>query len=245
MSEPASVVILGAAGGIGAAVARRVATTHAPMLLAGRTVEPLQQLAAEVGGTPFTLDATRPQHVDEAVDWAGANLGPVGGIVNAVGSIVLKPAHATSPEVWDQVIATNLTSAFAAVRAGGRVMRSTGGSIVLFSSVAAGLGLANHEAIAAAKAGVEGLARSASATYARHGIRVNVVSPGLVRTSLSAGLLRSDEAEAASAHMHPLGRVGEPEDVASAVAWLLDPEANWVTGEVIAVDGGFRNVRSR
>jgi NAD(P)-dependent dehydrogenase (short-subunit alcohol dehydrogenase family) len=245
MSDRSAVIILGAAGGIGSAVARRIAKTGAPLLLAGRTAEPLQELAADVGGTPFTLDATRPDHVDEAVDWAEANIGPVGGIVNAVGSIVLKPAHATSPEVWDDVIATNLTSAFAAVRAGSRVMRARGGSIVLFSSVAAGLGLANHEAIAAAKAGVEGLARAASATYARHGVRINVVSPGLVRTPLSAGLLRSEDAEAASAGMHPLGRVGEPDDIASAVAWLLDPEVTWVTGEVIAVDGGFRNARSR
>ncbi len=245
MTAPSSVVVLGAAGGIGSAVSRRIAKLGEPLLLAGRTASTLQDLASEVGGTPFTLDATRPDHVDEAISWAEANLGPVRGIVNAVGSIVLKPAHGMSPGDWDEVIATNLTSSFAAVRAGAKVMRGRGGSIVLFSSVAAGLGLANHEAIAAAKAGVEGLARAAAATYARHGIRINVVSPGLVRTPQAASLLRSDAAEEASAKMHALGRVGEPEDIAPAVAWLLDPETTWVTGEVVAVDGGFRNVRSR
>lgn len=245
MSAREPVVILGAAGGIGSAVARRLAKAGEQLLLAGRTAEPLQHLAAETGGAPFTLDATVPDHVDEALAWAETNLGPVCGVVNAVGSIVLKPAHVMSFEDWEGVLATNLTSAFAAVRAGAKLMRSRGGSIVLFSSVAAGLGLANHEAIAAAKAGVEGLARSAAATYARHGIRVNVVSPGLVRTPQSAQLLRSEQAEEASAAMHPLGRVGEPDDIASAVAWLLDREVTWVTGEVIAVDGGFRNARSR
>jgi len=198
-----------------------------------------------VGGTPFTLDATQPDHVDEAVGWAEENLGPVRAVVNAVGSLLLKPAHATSASQWDSVIAANLTSAFGAVRAGARVMRGRGGSIVLFSSVAAGLGLANHEAIAAAKAGVEGLTRAAAASYARHGIRVNAIAPGLVRTPLSAGLLGSDAAEDSSAKMHALGRIGEPDDIAGAVAWLLDPTVTWVTGEVIAVDGGFRNVRGR
>lgn len=245
MTAPSSIVVLGAAGGIGTAVSRHIAMLGEPLLLAGRTASTLQDLAAEVGGTPFTLDATRPDHVEEAVSWAEANLGPVRGIVNAVGSIVLKPAHGMAVEDWDDVIATNLTSAFAAVRAGAKVMRGRGGSIVLFSSVAAGLGLANHEAIAAAKSGVEGLARAAAATYARHGIRINVVSPGLVRTPQAAGMLRSEAAEEASAKMHALGRIGEPEDIAPAVAWLLDPATTWVTGEVIAVDGGFRNVRGR
>ncbi len=240
-----SIVILGAGGGIGSAVARRLAKNGAGLLLAGRSAEPLQHLAAETGGTPFTLDATRPDHVVEAVQWAEANLAPVTGVVNAVGSIVLKPAHATSIDEWNDVVATNLTSAFAAVHAGAKAMRGRGGSIVLFSSVAAGLGLANHEAIAAAKGGVEGLVRAAAATYARNGIRVNAIAPGLVRTPQSAGLLRSEAAEAASATMHPLGRVGEPDDIAPAVEWLLDPATDWVTGEVIAVDGGFRNARSR
>ena len=99
MSASSSIVILGAAGGIGSAVARRLSKGTDAMLLAGRSAEPLQQLAAEVGGTPFTLDATIPEHVDEAVAWSEANLGPVRAVVNAVGSIVLKPAHATSSEV--------------------------------------------------------------------------------------------------------------------------------------------------
>ena len=107
------------------------------------------------------------------------------------------------------------------------------------------MGLANHEAIAAAKAGVIGLMLSAAATYARQRIRFNAVAPGLVRTPLTKGLVSSELAEKASVAMHPLGRLGEPEDVARAIAWLLDPAQGWITAQVIGVDGGLADVRGR
>jgi NAD(P)-dependent dehydrogenase (short-subunit alcohol dehydrogenase family) len=113
------------------------------------------------------------------------------------------------------------------------------------SSAAARIGLANHEAIAAAKAGLEGLARSAAATYARQRIRFNVVAPGLVRTPLTRGLVANELAEKASLAMHPLGRLGEPGDVARAIAWLLDPDQNWITAQVLGVDGGLADVKAR
>ena len=117
--------------------------------------------------------------------------------------------------------------------------------MVLLSSAAARIGLANHEAVAAAKAGVIGLTLSAAATYARARIRFNAVAPGLVRTPLSAGLLANELAAKASVAMHPLGRLGEPEDVARAICWLLDPHNDWVTGQVLGVDGGLADVKAR
>ncbi len=124
-------------------------------------------------------------------------------------------------------------------------MMRSGGSIVLVSSAAARVGLANHEAIAAAKAGVIGLVLAAAASYAARGIRVNGVAPGLVRTPLTARLTGSDGALKESNAMHALGRVGEPEEVASALAWLLDPEQSWVTGQILGIDGGLATVRPR
>ena len=125
------------------------------------------------------------------------------------------------------------------------MMRSRGGSIVLMASAVAQRGMINHEAIAAAKAGVVGLALSAAATYARYNIRVNCVAPGLTRTPLTASLTQNELTLKASAALHPLGRIGEPEEVASAIRWFLSPEQSWVTGQVLAVDGGLSSLQSR
>lgn len=238
-------LILGAGGGIGSATARAMAARGANLIVAGRPGSALQAIADETGGVPYELDATITAEVGEAVGSAIDTFGHIDGIANCVGSLLLKPAHITTDDEWNNTIATNLTSAFAAVKAGAKAMRAAGGSIVLVSSAAAQIGLANHEAIAAAKGGVVGLARSAAASYARQGIRVNAVAPGLVRTKLTERLTSSPPAEEASLAMHALGRLGEPEDVASAIAWLLDPAQSWVTGQVIGIDGGLGSVRAR
>ena len=239
-----AVLILGAAGGIGGALARRLAAQGTKLLLASRDAARLETVAVETGGTPIVLDATKPAEVEAAAAKAVEAHGRLDGLANCVGSILLKPAHLTSEEEWDGVVSTNLKSAYAAVRAAARAM-TAGGSVVLVSSAAARLGLANHEAIAAAKAGVIGLTLSAAATYAPKGLRVNAVAPGLVRTPMTARITGNETALKASTALHALGRVGEPEDVASAIAWLLDPAQSWVTGQVIGVDGGLATLRSR
>jgi len=240
-----SFVVVGASGGIGEALSRRLVQRGARVLLAGRNGERLAQLATDIGGETFALDATSTEGMEACLRRAVEVFGRIDGVANCVGSLLLKPAHATSDQDWHNVLATNLGSAFAVVRAAGLVMAAHGGSVVLVSSAAARIGLANHEAIAAAKAGIEGLALAAAATYAPKGLRVNCVAPGLTRTPLTSGLWKNDLAAKASAGMHALGRIGAPEEVASAIAWLLDAEQAWVTGQVIGVDGGLSRVRSR
>jgi NAD(P)-dependent dehydrogenase (short-subunit alcohol dehydrogenase family) len=176
---------------------------------------------------------------------AGELHGEVNGVANCVGSLLLKSAHLISEEEWDATIAANLKSAFAVVRAAAITMTQKGGSVVLLSTAATRIGLANHEAISAAKAGLEGLALAASASYASKGIRVNCVAPGMTRTPLTAKLLQNEMMAKASAGMHALGQIGEPNDIASAIEWFLDPEQSWVTGQVIGVDGGLSRIRSR
>ena len=105
--------------------------------------------------------------------------------------------------------------------------------------------MANHEAIAAAKSGVMGLALSAAATYAPRNLRVNCVAPGLVDTPLAARITSNEAALKASTALHALGRIGRPEDVASGIAWLLDPANDWVTGQVLGIDGGLGTLRPR
>ena len=245
MAHPARCIVIGATGGIGSELCRRLSRRGFRLFLAARDPGRTEALARELAAPWAVLDATRPGEVDACVARAAETLGGLDGLAHCVGSILLKPAHATSDAEWEATIAINLTSAFAAVRAGARAMMAGGGSIVLVSSAAARTGLANHEALGAAKAGVVGLVLSAAATYARNGIRVNCVAPGLVRTPLSARITASEEKLRASAAMHPLGRIGEPGEVAAAIEWLLDPAQGWVTGQVLGVDGGLGTVRAR
>lgn len=238
-------VVFGATGGIGSALCRRLAARGARLTIAARDRQRVDALAGELAAHGTVLDATVAVDVDRCVADALERHGRLDGVANCVGSLLLKPAHLTTEDEWAAVLATNLTSAFLVVRAAARAMTRTGGSVVLMSSAAARLGLANHEAIAAAKAGVQGLALSAAASYAGRGIRVNAVAPGLVRTPLTARLIASEASLKASTALHALGRIGEPDEVASAIEWLLDPAQRWVTGQVLGVDGGLATVRSR
>ena len=239
------VLVIGAAGGIGSALVRRLVASGGKVFLAGRDATRLKTLATELGMPWGTVEATDPDAIDALADRATSELGGLDGLANCAGSILLKPAHLTSAADWNATIATNLTSAFGCVRAGGRLMKGEGGSVVLVSSAAARVGLANHEAIAAAKAGIIGLVLSAAATYAKQKVRFNAVAPGLVRTPLSKGLLSSELAEKASVGMHPLGRLGEPDEVAAAIQWFLDPAQGWITGQVLGIDGGLADLRGR
>lgn len=237
--------ILGASGGIGSELSARLASEGSKLVLAGRTAGPLEDLATRLGASSVTLDGASFEEVERAVGGVFEEHGRLDGVVNCAGSLLLKPAHRTSQDEWRATLAANLDTSFAVVRAGTQAMMKTGGAIVLVSSAAALTGLVNHEAIAAAKAGVIGLARSAAASYAPRGIRINVVSPGLTRTGMTEGLLSSPASEEASVAMHALGRLGQPADVASAIAWFLDPAQSWVTGQVLGVDGGLATLRTR
>jgi NAD(P)-dependent dehydrogenase (short-subunit alcohol dehydrogenase family) len=238
-------VVLGASGAVGSALARRLAGRGARLVLGGRDAAALDALAAETGGLACPGDATAPEAAERAVALARERYGRLDGAANCVGSVLLKPAHLTKDDEFTAVLATNLWSAFHLVRAAVKAMDGDGGSIVLVSTAAARTGLPNHEAIAAAKAGVEGLALSAAATYAPRRIRVNCVAPGLVRSRLTVRITGSEPALKASLAMHALGRIGEPDDVASAMAWLLDPATSWVTGQVLGVDGGLGALKGR
>ncbi len=238
-------LIIAAGSAIGSSVARRLAADGATLVLAARDPSRVEALAADLDAQVVQADATSFEDVERCARAAAARNGRLDGVLNCAGSILLKPAHLTTADELSQVLTTNLVSAFATVRAAALVMRQTGGSIVLISSAAAQIGLPNHEAIAAAKAGVIGLMRSAAASYASSGIRVNAVAPGLVDTPLSRSITTNETALKASIAMHPLGRIGTPEDIASAVHWLLGPDSAWVTGQVIGVDGGLADLKGR
>ncbi|WP_241676309.1 SDR family NAD(P)-dependent oxidoreductase [Bremerella volcania] len=240
---PVSMVI-GATGGIGSATARLLASRGCRVLLVSHNEEKLQKLAEELDTPYFVADATQFEQVEAAAKHAQEKLGSVDSIINCVGSLILKPAHITTQKDLEQTIALNVTTAFAAIRAASSVMRDSGGSVVLFSSAAARIGLANHEAIAAAKGAVEGLVKSAATTYAGKNIRVNAIAPGLVETPLTEVIWSRPRSAEASKALHPLGRLGKPEEIASLAAWLVDPHNSWITGQIIGVDGGLAGLKT-
>ncbi len=244
-----AVIVFGATGAIGGATARLLRAQGRPVMLAGRNQDVLNAMSRELDAPAVVVDAADAVAVDATVAAAANQLGPVQGVVSCVGSLLLKPAHHTRDDEWAAVMSTHATSAFFILRAAVRHMQSqdgnTGGSVVLMSSAAARIGLANHEAIAAAKGAIEGLVRSAAATYAARNIRVNAIAPGLVRSGLTARITGNEKALAASLAMHPLGRVGEPDDVARAAAFLVDPAQSFITGQILGVDGGLADLKTR
>ena len=225
-------LIIAASSGIGKAVVKALE-------LQGDTVFTTARDQSKIKPNAI-LDATDFDAVNEVFKQAGA----IDGVVNCSGSLLLKSAHTTSKEQFKEVMDASLTTAFATVRAAGMHMKN-GGSVVLISSAAAMSGFANHEAIAAAKAGIIGLTLSAAATYANNNLRFNAIAPGMTDTPMTAQLVSNATAFNASKSMHPLGRIGSPEDIARAIVFLLNPENSWITGQVLAVDGGLSRVRPK
>lgn len=243
-SHPAYLIV-GATGGIGSELCRRLVASGGRVMLVGRDESKLIALAGELSQPFAVCDATDWDRLAVVADQAIEQFGSLCGAANLAGSILLKPAHLTSKDDLMDVINQNLVTAFGLVRTiAPKLKKGGGGSIVLMSSGGAQIGLTSHEAIAAAKAGVVAMARAAAATYGAGNVRINTVAPGLVRTEMTARVWQNERSAEASKSMHPLGRLGEPGDIASLIAWLLSPEQSWITGQDIAVDGGLSSIKS-
>ena len=237
------ILIVGASGGIGQSLVGRLKLGGAKLFLVGRNEEKLRIFAQSVSADYSVCDLSKADESKNLFERVSNSLGTLDGIVNLAGSIILKPAHLTSEAEWDSVIAQNLTTAFNCVRYGVPKL-APNSSVVLMSSAAARIGLANHEAIAAAKAGIIGLTQSAAATYAAKGIRFNCVAPGLVRTELSSKITSNPASEKASLSLHPLKRLGEPADIAPLIEFLLSDLSSWISGQTIAADGGLADLKT-
>ena len=207
--------------------------------------ELLNALASELGCPSAQVDTTDAASFLHCFEETAATYGEIAGVANCIGSLLLKPAHTTTDDEFHATINANLFSAFATARAAGQTMKRNGGSVVLVSSAAARIGMPNHEAIAAAKAGIEGLTVSAAASYAGRGIRFNAVAPGLTKSQMTRHIWENKTSAEASVRMHALGRLGEPDDVAAMIHCLLSNETSWITGQVFGVDGGLSSVLGR
>ncbi|MGQ3051348.1 MAG: SDR family NAD(P)-dependent oxidoreductase, partial [Roseateles sp.] len=166
-------------------------------------------------------------------------------LAHCVGSTLIAPLHRSRAEQVREVLRINLESALFTLGAWVEAMREPAqpGAAVLVSSVVAGIGVANHEAIAAAKGGIEALVRSAAATYAPLGLRINAVAPGMTDTPMTAAMLKQPAMREGAGKQYPLGGVQTAEQVAGVMAWLLSDAADRLTGQVLPVDGGFTRIR--
>jgi len=169
---------------------------------------------------------------------------PLAGLAYCVGSILLKPATRVTEADLADTFRLNVIGAAMAVQAAIPALAAGQGSVVLFSSVAARAGFANHLAIGAAKAAIEGMTVSLAAELAPN-IRVNAIAPSLTRTRIAEPLTRNPAMAEAIGKLHPIPRLGEPEDVAALADLLLSPDAGWITGQVIGVDGGRGTLRTK
>ena len=237
-------LITGASGGLGQALAKKLLANDWQLIVVGRDGDKIQ---AAYGSNHLQIVAdcstvAGAKHIFEAIQ--ASNLMPTA-LAHCVGNIRLGALHRMAEVDIMDCINANLMSAFHALAGFTNFLKETklAGSAVFVSSAAARIGTPNHEAIAAAKGGLEALVRSAAATYANAGIRINAVAPGILDTPAAAKILSSDLTREMAAKQYPIVGIGNAEDVADLMAWLLSDSAARVTGQTWSIDGGFASVR--
>ncbi|HJN43678.1 MAG: 3-oxoacyl-[acyl-carrier-protein] reductase [Acidobacteria bacterium] len=235
-------IVTGASRGIGRAVARHLGAAGAAVV-AGAREQHAESVVAEIreaGGraVAVSVDVTDVARIEAMVRTARAEFGRIDVLVNNAGIVRDQLAMRMTPADWDAVVATNLTAAFACAHAVLRPMlKQRSGRIISVGSVVGQMGNAGQVNYAASKAGLVGFSKALAREVASRGITVNVVSPGMIETDMTAGL--DDAAQAAMLAQIPLGRLGSTDDVAAAVEFLASDEAAYITGHVLAVNGGM------
>lgn len=243
--EGKTALVTGASRGIGLAIARGLSDAGATVVLAGRQLATLEPVAAELqslGRTafPVQMDVSRIEELEDVVGSVAALAGGVDILVNNAGINVRRESLEFRPDDWDRILDTNLRGAFFLTQAVGKRMvdQARGGKILNITSMSAYLGLATVSAYTASKSALQQLTRLLAVEWAEHGIQVNAIAPGWIHTEMTSSLKDTPRYQWVL-NRTPAGRFGEPDELAGAAVFLCSPAANFITGHVLAVDGGI------
>jgi NAD(P)-dependent dehydrogenase (short-subunit alcohol dehydrogenase family) len=231
-AETRTVIVTGAAHGIGAGIARHLAHVGWSVACADMDADAAQKIATEIGGIGIGCDVGVESDVERMVAVARSRLGRIDALVSNAGISKFEPMATTSLDSWNRVVAINLTATFLLARTLAADLKAARGAIVTISSTRAHMSEPDTLAYSATKGGIVALTHALAMTMAPD-VRVNCVSPGWIGTGKYGPLKPSDHAQ------HPVGRVGRPDDIAAAVAYLLSEASGFVTGAELVVDGGM------
>lgn len=239
-------LVTGAGRGLGRGMALALAEAGADVVAVSRSADQLEETLTFLrrhGGNPQTLpwDLSDTRGLDDLVEKVVEQRGRVDVLLHAAGVQVRKPALEVTLEDWETVQAVHLRTAFFLSRAVARRMieRGAGGKIILVASLTSHIGVPNVAPYAASKSGLLGLARTLAVEWAPHSIQVNALGPGYFRTAITEELFADPEQRSRLLARIPAGRPGEPEDLAGATVFLASSASDYVTGQVINVDGGW------
>tara|TARA_B100001029_G_C15030015_1_gene436300 strand:+ start:165 stop:887 length:723 start_codon:yes stop_codon:yes gene_type:complete len=239
-----NIIILGATGSIGYEVLSELSkNTDNSFYISSTNIDLLNKIKYKFNCNGQTLNVKNIDEIEKFFKSASKCLGSIDVVINCIGSIILKPMHLATPNEIIDTFQMNTFQSALTIKYSIPLLKKNGGSIILFSSAAANIGLKNHDLISSAKGAINSMVKSCAMTYSRFNIRINAIAPGLTNTNLSKNIINNKFSYEYSLKLHPLNRIGKPQNISPSIKWLIDPNSDWITGQTICIDGGLSSLK--